>query len=445
MRSRTTLILVLLALFAALFFFLVEEPRRARRTERTAIEERLTTIGAEDVHSVSIGRADVLIVAERRGGGWQLTTPVVDAADDPAVNMLVVTTCSAPVDRQFAVEESLLSEFGLAPPAATVRFAAMDGEDLLELRIGDFNPSKSHCYALGQHPREVLLLPAGVRRYALRPLFEFRNKRIVEVEVREVARLDISSARGSVTWTAGEGGPWFTVQDGDTVRGDRTEVEGVIRRLRCLRAKDIPFGPAPDPGDPLGTIRLSIREDSSVVSLAFSRPRRDACYVASSHTNRMALVDTTMVPIFAMTVDDFRNRRILAYSEDALARIVWETPQRSLTVIRTDGTWSYANPGFGRIDAEAASRLLSTLAGLEFTAALENDYTEIAGHGFDAPALRVTLLDTGDRVLDEVVVGSLLPDGVSRYVASRSSRTLATIDPEPLSRLEEELSNLGGP
>ncbi len=449
MRPRTTLIVVGLALGAALFFFLVEEPRYARKTQRAASEQRLTPTRAEDVYAVSILRPDIAITAAREGEHWKVMSPVVDVADDPAFNTLVLTTCRAVVERRFDVEESRLPEYGLAPPLATMRFEAKDGEGLLEVRIGDLNPSGSHCYALAGGASDVLLLPSGVRRYALRSLFEFRDKRIIDVEVSDVARIEIASRGRATSWTALETGKWFNVQKGDTTRGDKTAVESVVRELRGLRARDILAG---EPSvtearflDRSGTIRLSTRRDSAGVTLTFGAPRGDSCYVETSGRLRVASVDTTILAVFRKTADDFRDRRILTYAKDSIAKIVWETPAQTITILKTDDAWSYANPGFGQIGERAIHRLFSTLETLEFTTALDEDFAEMTGHGFDTPLLRLTLFDAGDRVIDETAVGSLAPDGSSRYVSSRSTGILAGIAPASVSRLENDLADLRGP
>lgn len=449
MRTKTTLVLAALALCAALFFYLVEQPRHARETKRIAQEDRFTATRLEEVHFVSIDRPDLAISAVREGERWRLTAPVDDSADDPAFNVLVLATCNARVEARFDVERSEFSEYGLSPPSATVGFAAADGERLLELRIGDLNPYGSHCYALAGDGQEVILLPSGVRRYALRSLFEYRDKRIVDVEIHDVERIEVASRERTLRWTADGHGGWFAVQGADTIPGNKTAVERIVRQLRGLRAIDVPYGEpetaAVHPSEHIGMIVLSTRADSAGISLTFSGLRGDTCQVMTSQTGRRALVDTTMVPVFAKTLDDFRDKRLLAFDDDALARIAWNTPERSLTILKRDGAWTYANPGLGRISAAGARRLLSTMAALEFTAIIERRLADPTGHGFDEPALRLTLRDAEGLLIDEVVVGSLRPEGASHYAWSFSTRSLTAVEPASVLRLADDFSNLGNP
>lgn len=448
MRSKATLMIATLGILAALFFFLVEQPRHTRETALLETGARVTSARAEDVRSVSIRRPDVTIKGVREGDRWRITSPVNDNADASAFNMLVFTACGATIERRFDAQDSELPEYGLADPSAEIRFEGADGAKLLELRVGDLNPSKSHCYALAADRREVILLPSGVRRYALRPLFEFRDKRIVDVEVVDVHRVEIGLPSASTTWTAGEHGRWFTVIGGDTVPGNKTELENVVRRLRGLRARDILFDQAAGDASveaPAGTIRLTTRGDTVAITLTFTRPRGDACYVSDSRSGRTALVDTTMIPIFGRTFDSFRDKRILLFDHGVLAKIAWHTPGITRTIVKKNGAWDYANPAFGKIQEDTARRLISTLDGIEFAAVIEARAPAASGYGFEAPALRLTLLDSDDRVIDEAVFGSLLPDGVSRYAWSRSTRSLMTIAPTTATRLDDALSALVGP
>jgi hypothetical protein len=449
MRSKTTLILLAVGLLAALLFFLIEEPRHARDTARLAAEEHLTSVRAEDVGAVSIVRPDIEIRAVREGERWRITGPVADRADDGAVNVLVLTACRAAIERRFDIESSHLAEYGLALPAATLRFDAADGEKLLEVRIGDLNPSMSHCYAVSGEGREVVLLPAGLRRYALRSLFEFRDKWIVDVGLGDVASIEIRSRTGSMVWTAGEDGRWFAVEGADTVRGDKTAVENVVRRLRGLRARDIPFEPGEDVEarftDRAGSIRLSTRGDPAGIELEFSLPQGDGCYVTSSKSGRTALVDTTLIPVFRRTLDEFRDKRILSFDEEVLTKITWSTPELTRTIVKKDGSWEYANPAFGTFKDATASRLLSKLSSIEFAGVLERRFEAASGHRLDTPVLRIALHDSDDRLIDEAVFGSILSDGASRAVWSRSTRTLGVLSEETASGLDDVLSAFGGP
>jgi hypothetical protein len=449
MRFKTSLILLGICAAAALFFFVVERPRHEREAERAAREGRITDVSPGDVYRVTITRPDITIAVEREEDHWKLVSPVVDRADDAAVNTLLETACGARAEEEFNAGGAPLSEFGLVAPSAAVRLTAQNGEELFDLRVGEFSLTKSHCYATTRGGDKVFLLPAGVRRYALRPLFDYRYKRIFDVPVADVFRLEIAAKTQSMVWNTDKTGTWFTVQSGDTIRGDSTSVESVIRTLRGLRAKNIPFGVPGYTGayfgKRVGAISVRFKPDSTEITLAFSDPHGQGCYVESSESNRVALVDTTMLDVFAKTITDLRDRRLLRHGLDAVVRMTLETPRRTTTLVRSGAKWSFANPEFGDADEEAVRRLVARIDGVKFDAVLDEDMPEKNGHGFEKPALRLTLYGPQDRAIDELTIGDPASDGLSRYVWSRSAGVLALIKSAYVSRLEEDFGDPGAP
>jgi hypothetical protein len=440
MKFRTTLALLALGLAAALFFFLVERPRQAKLDDEAANEATLTGVEPGEVEAITIERTDLTITALRDGQRWRLAAPVRDSADDAAFNTLVRSICGASVDRRIETNGEGLSEFGLAPPTAVVRLAGNDGGLLLELRIGGHNVTKSHCYAALGSSGTVLLVPAGVRRYAVRPLFEYRDRRIVELDLEEVVGVGISSPAHSMTWRFDRPRrSWFTVERGDTIPGDSTAVQAVVRELRGLRAIDIPYGAAAKKDDYLspasGSVVLERTPRSDPLTLRFGAARDGACYVERSNDSRISLVDAAVLEILARTVNDLRYRRLLRYTEANLSGISLETSERAVTLVRSGTRWTYTNPGFGDIGEETAGKLLALVRDLRCDTVIAEKIPQEKDYGFSKPVLRVVLLDAAGGVIDELRAGGPAPGDGMRYVTSRSAPYLASMARTQLSEL----------
>jgi hypothetical protein len=447
MKFRTTLTLLALGLAAALFFFLVERPRQAKLDDEAVNEATLTGVEPGKVEAITIERSDLTITALRDGERWRITAPVEDSADDAAFNTLVRAICGAPVDRRIETNSEGLSEFGLAPPAAVVRLAGNGGGLPFELRIGGHNVTKSHCYAALGSSGTVLLVPASVRRYAVRPFSEYRNRRIMELDIEEVVGVGISSPARSMTWRFDRTKrSWFTVERGDTIPGDSTAVQAVVRELRGLRAIDIPYGGAAGTDDYLspasGSVVLERTPGSDPLTLRFGAARDGACYVERSNDSRISLVDAAILDIFARTVNDLRYRRLLRYSDETLSRISIETPERAVTLVLAGNRWTYTNPGFGDIGEDTARKLLALVRDLRCDTVIAEKIQGEKDYGFSSPVLRLVLFDAAGGVIDELRAGRPAPGDRMRYVTSESAPYLASIAWTPLSELE---SLIGGP
>jgi hypothetical protein len=446
MRYKSTAILVAVGLAAALYYLFVERPRQAALDDTARRENTLTDVAPADVEALFIERPDLSLAARRRGAAWRIEAPVADTGDDAAFSMLLRAVCGAAVERRIDAGEESLAAYGLDPPAAIVRFAGKDGRPLLEIRIGDHNVTKSHCYAALGPDRTVLLVPAGVRRYAVQPFVEYRDRRVVEAKLEEIVAVAISSPSRSMNWRLDRAARvWFAVQDGDTVPGDSTAIEAVIRELRGLRALDIPEKAAIGGDEFLVPEAGSIvfqRAGSEPLALRFGAARDSVCYVERSDDARISLVDAAVLRIFARTIDQLRNRRLLRFSANDLARITLETRERTVSVHRAGTRWTYANPGFGEIAEESALRLLETLRSLEADTIIAERVPAAGAYGFSQPFVRLVLADAAGDVIDELRVGAPAPGEELRYATSRSAPRLAALGRAAIGALE---TSVGGP
>ena len=445
MRFKTTLALLVIAAAAAAFFFLVEQPRHMREVEREEREQRLTTVIPDDVHRVIISRPDVTIEFERAQDRWVMSRPTVDRAADPSVNTLIHTTLGATITRRFPIGNSDLADYGLVKPAAVIRFMRESGLQIFVIRIGDFSLRKTHCYALLDGVSDVLLLPAGLRRYAVRDLFEFRDRRVFDLPVEDVIRVGITTGSRSLAWERDGTASWFTVQDGDTIRGDKTEVETIVRELRGLRANNILFGEEAAAGFAAtsGTISLILRPDSSKITVTFSDKNNNRCYVTTTDNDRVVLIEPEILHIFEKTVEDLRDRRLLSFDGERVFKLTVETPEKTLTILKTGSEWSFANPEFGVPHQEASRGLLSRIGNLKFSRAIKERLSSPRGFGFDKPSFRLTIFDVEGHVIDRLFVGEPFGDGTLRYATSLSTRMLAGMDAAAITGIGDDLQNLG--
>ncbi|UCG52071.1 MAG: DUF4340 domain-containing protein [Candidatus Latescibacterota bacterium] len=276
-------------------------------------------------------------------------------------------------------------------------------------------------------------------------VFDYRNKKVIELSVGDVSRLNIVSNGRSVVWTRDDTGRWITSLLGDTIRGDKTSVENIIRELRGLRAKDIPLGEAT--GERYfpkiaGTISLGMEPDQPEIMLTFSDEDSEGCYVKKSGSERIALIEPTVLHVFDKTYDDLRDRRLLDFEPETAARITLETTGATLSIIKTDADWSFSNPEFGSIDVGTAEALLTRIEGLRFSRAIEEQLRDPKGYGFAKPAYRVVIYDSDNRKIDELIAGHPLPSFEQSYVTSLSTGMLAGIETRLLSDLLDDFQNL---
>ncbi len=449
MRHRSTLILLAIAVIAAAYFFLVEQPRHTRNIESIKSDNPITAAFPSAVDRIEISRPDIKISFDRNEGHWRMLTPIVDKAEDSSVNTLLYSIARAELESRIEANPANLADFGLDPAAADVTIEGKLERKGSRVRviIGDFSLTKSHCYVRVDGSDDVFLAPAGLRRYATRPLFDFRNKRITEVPVGELSRILVTTADRSTDWHKDQSQKWFTVQYGDSIRGDSSAVEGMVRELRGLRAKNLLLEGRSEAdnlfAESQGAVSMWFYGDTPPTVIEFGKRKNGRCYVSNSADGRVALVDTTVLRIFRRTVADLRNKRLLDFDTDRAARITLDTTDRSVTIVKNDSGWSFANPEFGMIDQTRADRLVNKLRSIDF---LEVDAERLDNrdeYGLQRPAFEFTIFDDQDFPVDRMSVGHRLAGDRLVYVTSQSTGVLARIDGALIEHLADEFNSLG--
>ncbi len=449
MRFKPTLALLAIAVLAAAYFFLVEQPRHKRSVERMKSAVRLAEFFPDAVDRIEISRQDVEIRFDRHKKHWRMVTPVVDRADDSSVNTLLYSIAQATIERRIETAPAELDQFGLDPPAADITITGkLDGETVrVRVLVGNFSLTKSHCYMRVEGADDVSLAPAGIRRYAMRSLFEFRNKRITEVPVDQLRRILVASRGRAIDWHKSDSQGWITVQHGDSIRGDSSAVESIAKRLRGLRAKNILTKSRPTVNELFtagpGSVSMWTDDGASPFVIEFGNRKNGRCYISNSADERVAIVDTTALRVFRWTVEKLRNKRLLEFDTSRAAKLTLVTATRSATIIKSDSEWTFANPEFGRVDQTRAGRILKTLLALEFEEVVEEHVVDRDAYGLSRPSFELTVYDHDDVPIDRMSVGHKLTGSPYLYVTSLSTGVLARIDGALIDRLANDFHGLG--
>lgn len=436
MRSRPTLILLILAAIAAGYFFLYEQPRSKRQSADETEAERLATFDPAVVRHVLIVRPDMTIEFEGYGDVWHLMRPVKDVAEASQVNVLVYSIVNADVDRRF--EANKLDEFGLATPDATVQLADSTDAAFFTIEIGNLNMTREFAYARLAGHDDVLLVPAGIRRYALRDLFQLRSKVVAGFDIDSVERVGVTGPGGTFAWKRADG-RWTTVAGGDTLRGDGELITDLLKRLRAMRARALVDEPAAV-SSPAGIVDLSL--SSGDVRYTFSHPESAQCYVASSAVSRIARVDAGILDVFSQGVEDFRDRHVVSLDPDSVARVELRTATENMAIVKSGPEWTFPNAAFGNIDQAAISVMFRELGGLRYRDILSERLKDRDQWGLAPAPYELSFYDADGRLLDRLEASEMQNVGRVRYATSHSSGQLGTVDTEPLDELAGLLRDL---
>ena len=135
MSRGTQVNLALLALAAVLALLILFSPDSDPQQEVTP----LTRQSPEEVRKITVSNRHGGFTLERRGGDWRMTAPhAAEANAERIANLLEIL--STPSYQRIPLSEVDLAEFGLQPPAASIR---IDG---LTLELGEIHPFNQRRY-----------------------------------------------------------------------------------------------------------------------------------------------------------------------------------------------------------------------------------------------------------------------------------------------------------
>lgn len=434
MRFKTTWVLLILAAVAASYFFFVEQPRHAREENAELETQRLSTVEPDRVGAVRIERADGIFEFELVGDGWYSRLPVADLMEDAKINTLVRSLTDARIERRVTDN----GEFGLEEPSAVVTLIT-DTEAFTAI-IGNLTLTKTHCYLTRpglDNAGVVLMAPAGIRRYATRTLYDFRDKRILRVDADQVSRFTVASDDRQLACLRSNDGLWLTVADGDTLPGDTSEVEAIVRELRGLRATEIlardDEGLARQ-GGTVGTVTIEPL-DSPALVIAFGERNDNSTYIAVAGRDRVSRVNASVLHIFEKDIDDLRDRRLARFGLSKARAIAIKSDRGATSIVNNGDEWTFANPTLGTIDQEAVLDFVTVLQNLRFREILDDSVPAAKTFNAEQASFRVTVTDAQGAVLDEFMAGDNQQPGSLRYAFSRGLDRWGIIDEEPLEDL----------
>jgi hypothetical protein len=417
MFSRTSRILFVVALLAAGVYLLIERPREHTEDTKEAVADRLATFDMASIDSITILRkrpsgndgtklsVDPLVFRKWEGS-WQVLVPDEDYADPGAIATLLDALRTADINRHLGNEKDL-APFGLDHPDAIVTLTSAH-QQVLQVEIGKNTVDNAWCYA--REPNgEVLLIPTNVRRSSTLPADAYRNHRVLDFNVADITAYKITSARNTMTWER-RGTNWYALAGRDSVQGDSVAVTAPLHRLRGLRVAR--YGgdlmPAP-PADSVYDMSLSMGPVHQWLKFwHFS----NEWFVQQE--GRIVIVDDDLSDLFAHTVTDLRDRRLLQFDPAATQRINFAAPTTTGELVRMGGRWSFPNPALGHVDAGRAADFVRSLRALKWSEPGSDAARSTGRVGY-----RIEILDGRGTMIDELTAGPL--DASTLWVHSRSS------------------------
>jgi hypothetical protein len=409
MFSRTSRILLVVALLAAGAYLLIERPHEKKADKSEATSDQLVSFQDAAIDSIVIERPADTVQLAKRGGAWQLIAPIADSAEPEATGALLHALTTASINRHLGPAEDL-APYGLDHPDAVITMLSAH-RVMLQVAVGKNTVDNAWCYAR-MATGDVVLVPTDVHTSSTRPLEAWRDRRILGFQVGDVTAYAIRGAKNRMQWYRHDN-TWYALAGGDTIPGDSVAVPSPLHRLRGLRVTSFPVAKDTTVAVPDSVRMLTMWMGAAHVSLRFVHAG-SSWLVSNVNTGRLVGITDDISDLFAHTVTGLRDRRLLQFDPAVAQRISYAAPTATGELVRAGGHWSYRNPVLGRVNAGNAANFVRALRNLKW-----GEPGDEAARTTGRVSYRIEIAGAGDKMLDQLTGGPY--DATTSWVTTRSS------------------------
>jgi hypothetical protein len=283
----------------------------------------------------------------------------------------------------------------------------------------------------------VLLIPDDVWQALPKNVAVLRNKAIVEYDRDKVDRIDIQSAKGSVS-LARESDKWKIVAP-EALPADQVEVGALLSSVRELRAQgfltDDASGVPRYLAKPDVRITLTQKDTpATTVLLSLSPEKRGgqpSAYAAVAERGPVVLVDAKALTSLGRSATELRDRTVVSVEPRDVKRVRIKAGGQSVLLERSGDTdWRMVEPTKAPAKTARVDDILYMLRGLRWKEIAAPTADDPARWGLDNPTMEVTLYKGDGAEIGTVSVGKR--EGERAWVRTKSAPTVYTVDSKQL-------------
>jgi len=449
MRWQTTVALAVVLVALGAFYYVYEVRMAPEREKAAGQKDRVFKIEPADVTEVRLKRADEVVRLKREADGWQMLEPVVARADRGAVEDALTTIVTAKADREIAAAPASLTEFGLDKPAAEVTATLKDGKQL-GLLLGSKSPTGVWVYARDRDKPAVFVVAESVLRDATKPVADLRDKAVLSFNRAAVTGLEIVTREDTLVVEGGERA-WALTRP-VALPADADTVSDLLEKLAAAKVKGF-VAEAPRSLEPYGLerpVRLSIHtgkdKERATKSLLLGRvdAQKKGVYAMRPGESSVLLLPDEVWTALPKNVAALRNKVVVDFDRDKLARLDLESPKGKVTLVRENDRWRITAPEALPADQVEVGAVLARLRELRAQGFLSDDASGVSRY-LARPEVRVALTAQGASEPTTVLL-ALSPERrggqPSAYAAVAGHGPVVLVDAKALGELTRSVTEL---
>ena len=379
MKFKTNIAIgaVFVALLAFVYFYEIKGGEERRQEAEKS--KQLFVFQDDDAQRFELLRGDDALVLDKGTSGWNLSAPVIDGADQEAVERYLrnLRECEREkvVVDSAAASAAEAAQYGLDAPRLKVRLQTEDGAEQV-VAFGSDSPTDRFTYAQlqGDNP-EIFVVRAWRFDNLDKRAFDLRDRRVLAFAKDEVMQVQRWGTGGAAVLARAE--PDWQFREPVAARADADAVNGLLDKIDQA---EIEAFVAEDPSTTT-LASYGLEEHASQVEIALlvgadraekrlaigGADEQGRWYARDASRPQVFLVDSTLVQELTKGISDLRDKKPLRFEREQVQRIVLTRGAATAFAVDKDtsGVWHLSEP-MGR-DAKSwkLNSLLSDLEQLE--------------------------------------------------------------------------------
>lgn len=370
---------------------------------------------ARDVTSVDLTYEGKAQRFEKEGEHWKLTAPVNARGDADEISNFLNGIRMERIETFVSETPENLGSLGLAQPRIVLDIQAEKAKQSWTLKIGKAYDDHSYYAQRGQ-PQNVFTVSESLLETLSKNPLSFMDKSLMAFKEEDVTAIESRTGKETVRVVRDpdKAGHWKfdgpRMESGSAGGGvDSATVNTLLLDLKEARIHE--FAPVHDLklfglDDPRKSLTV-FNQDGSRETLLLGNPdknQRHYFVTRSADTSVFTLEAATVEKIFR-SQNDFKDKRLLKFDPEQVARIGIEAPDQTFELDRQDKKWVLIQPrALDDLKPFVGKDILWTLSNLEYEAKLNANEVAV-DTGLEKPRLTITLRDGQNRSLGTLKIG----------------------------------------
>ncbi|MEE8260317.1 MAG: DUF4340 domain-containing protein [Nitrospinaceae bacterium] len=400
---------------------------------------------ARDVTAVDLkfGKETQRFVKE--GESWKLTAPVNAQGDADEISNFLNNIRTERIETFISETPDELAPLGLDRPLIVLEIQAEKAKQSWTLKIGKPYDDHSYYAQRGQPENVVTISNSLVETLSKNPL-SFMEKSLITFKEEEVTAIESRDGKETVhvVRDSSKMGQWkFKTEESGAV--DSATVNTLLLDLQEARIQK--FAPSKQLKlfglhAPQKELTLFKKDGSQeTLQLGNTDKNKQHSFVTRSVDQSIFELDTDTVRKVFRSRDDFKDKKLLKFDPEQVARIQIKYPDKTFELDKQDNQWVLIKPEkLDDLKPFVGKDILWTLNNLEYETHLNS--TEVAEEtGLEKPHLTLTLLDSNSNSLGQLKIGQQVKDTSLLYSQLAGDATLYRIKDRALSEIPNSLDH----